>query len=379
MSRRKGKNTTASKPGRKTKVSCCALITLDTTKIRKEYLKKYQRRKKVLDKLEAQLKKYHECDEPEFEKFLAQRFVAEQNRQRELEEQIQLCQSRYGIIHFLASECGISNELYCAKLLAKVTQENDFWSVLDTELQEFRDEKRKRAEEYARQRKTFEEENEHLYDDDDDDFGDWNDEYDPGESDEDEDVFKHFFDELFGGMLTPGNLSSQSDQKDIKKLYRELCLQYHPDKIGAHDANTQKIWISIQNAYQDGDLARLRTIHTGIAIDSGKTEFSCSVIDDLIMDVEWSIQETRSEIRKKKRSQFWGFFEWTQKQREHAEREIKAAFARELREAEYHLLLLEKKLERILTPKPKPNPKIGSKREWYQKAAAQHPDLFTMD
>ena len=56
------------KRGRPPKNSCRALIPLDTAKIRRGYLKEYKRRKKVLERLEEQLQRYEESDEPEYRK-----------------------------------------------------------------------------------------------------------------------------------------------------------------------------------------------------------------------------------------------------------------------------------------------------------------------
>ena len=80
---------TGKKRGRPPKNPCRALIPLDTAKIRWEYQREYKRRKRVLERLETQLQQYEESDEPEFRKYLARTFGAEQTLHRELAEQIQ--------------------------------------------------------------------------------------------------------------------------------------------------------------------------------------------------------------------------------------------------------------------------------------------------
>ena len=104
------------KRGRPPKNPCRALIPLDTDKIRLGYLKEYKRRKKVLERLEEQLQRYEESDEPEYRKYLARTFGAEQTLLRELTEQIHLCQKRYEKIRFLAHESHMSKERYCFTL-----------------------------------------------------------------------------------------------------------------------------------------------------------------------------------------------------------------------------------------------------------------------
>ncbi len=102
-------------------------------------MKQYKRRKKALEKLEAQLLQYEESDEPEFQKFLASTFGAEQTRQRELVERMRLCQTRYEKIRFLARKKHMVQGRYCFSLLSKVTENVDVWAVLETELQAFQE------------------------------------------------------------------------------------------------------------------------------------------------------------------------------------------------------------------------------------------------
>lgn len=74
--------------------------------------------------------------------------------------------------------------------------------------------------------------------------------------------------------------------------------------MGAHDAKTQRLWHEIQDAYVNRDLEGLRAIRSGIELESGETTLSCSEIDEMLLDIEWSIQEKRSELRAQKRLRF---------------------------------------------------------------------------
>ena len=138
------------KRGRPPKNPCRALIPLDTAKIRRGYLKEYKRRKKVLERLEEQLQRYEESDEPEYRKYLARTFGAEQTLLRELTEQIHLCQNRYEKIRFLAHESHMSKERYCFTLRSQLTSEQNFWELLEMELQRFLESGRKTREEEKR-------------------------------------------------------------------------------------------------------------------------------------------------------------------------------------------------------------------------------------
>lgn len=368
------------KRGRPRKETCRALIPLDTKKIRAEYLNVFKRRKKALEKLEAELLRYDENDEPEFQKFLARTFGAEQTRQRELAERIGLCHARHEKICFLAREHRMSKERYCYCLSVKVTPEIDFWSVLETELAAFLEADRKMREE--EEQREFEEDAREFRDDDDDD-DDYGEEDDDDEfSGDPEDVFKRILGSLFGEDEDPP--PSESGERDLKRLYRELCLRYHPDKAGLHDAKTKRLWNEIQEAYSNRDLARLRFIHAGIALESLETELVCSEIGEMIFDLDWRIRETRSELRARKQTPFWGFSSWTEKRKKQAVKEIRFEFERSLQMAGRQLRQMETELERLLRAwKPKPQsasmPRRKTKAELRKEMEAKISDLFDFD
>ena len=381
MKKKNAKNNSTKKRGRPVRSVCRALIPLDTAKIRKEYLKEYKRRKKVLEKLEAQLQQYEESDEPEFQKFLARTFGAEQTRQRELAEQMRLCQTRYEKIRFLARENRMAQGRYCFMLLSKVTETMDIWAVLEAELQALQESgKKTRDEEKREMDEAFRKLRHTIWGDDEDDDENMEDEFEEDGSDDFDEAFKQLFGNLFGDE--DDSPASESESGELKRLYRELCLRYHPDKIGAHDAKTQRLWNDIQGAYQDGNLDRLRAIRAGIELESGRTELGCSEIDDMILDVEWSIQEKRSELHARKRTPLWGFAKWTALKKKQVEKEIKFEFDRDAEMAQRQLRQMEAELNRLFQWKPKTKTSVSAKipkktkAELRKEALADMPDLF---
>ena len=362
--------------GRPKKVRCTALIPLDTAKIRKELLKVYKRRKKALEKLEAQLQQYSESDEPEFQRFMAQRFGAERSRIRELTEKIHLTQMRMEKIRCMAQEEGISRREYCFYLESKVTPETDFWAVLENEIQAFQEEQRRIDEEFEQYCREC--------DDDDDSVqidGEFEEDFEDSDElgDEFDGIFgqggKSIFDRLFEGLF-PEEKPSKDDAKSLKKLYRELCFRYHPDKAGEHDAKTRRLWLSIQEAYDAGDMARLRAIHAGLEIESGKTELVCSDIDAMIGDVEWSIHMTRNQVREVKRSLCWGFSAWTKTRRSKAEQELTGMFKRDVEMTEEQLRQYEMELDRIRSFRPRQKKQQQKKPRFNPEL---QPDMFEFD
>jgi hypothetical protein len=342
-------------PLRISKTTCRALIPLDTAKIRKELLKVYKRRKKVLERIETQLEQYNENDEPEFRKFLARRFGAEQTRLRGLAEKIHLIQMRREKLRYMACEEGMSQNRYCAYLESKVTPETDFWTVLENKILEFQEEQQRLDDEFERYcRECDDDEWDDDGEDDDDEIFFEDDEFEnefAGFADEIEDMFgkgaRSIFDRLFGDILPAEESRSKGDETALKKLYRELCLRYHPDKIGEHDAKTRRLWLSVQEAYQLGDLSRLRAIHAGLEIESGNTQLFCSDIDAMIGEIEWSVHMSRNQLRNIKKAPHWGFSAWNDEQRKQAEQELLEYYHYELAMAEQQLRKKEAELERI--------------------------------
>ena len=90
----------------------------------------------IIERIEVQLEQYNENDEPEFQKFIARRFGAEQTRLRELAEQTSLAPFRHEKLRYMAREEGMSQRNYCVYLESQVTPETDFWAVLENEVRE---------------------------------------------------------------------------------------------------------------------------------------------------------------------------------------------------------------------------------------------------
>lgn len=368
------------KRGRPPKNTCRELIPLDTAKIRQGYLKEYKRRKKVLDRLEEQLQRYEESDEPEYRKYLARTFGAEQTLLRELTEQIHLCQTRYEKIRFLARESYMSKERYCFTLRSQLTSEQDFWGLLELELQNFwesgrktREEEKRECEESVRKLRSS------IFGIDEDE------DIEKDETSEDDDDFEKIFQNLFKNLLgedDDNTSEEESEAGDLKKLYRELCLRYHPDRMGAHDAKTQRLWNEIQDAYMNRDLEGLRAIRSGIELESGETTLSCSEIDEMLLDIEWSIQEKRSELRAQKKTPIWGFSSWTEQKRKQIAKEIKSEFDQNAQMTRLQLQRLKTELERLLQWKPKekkrPIPQKKTNAQLRNEKLADIPDLFDL-
>jgi len=71
------------------------------------------------------------------------------------------------------------------------------------------------------------------------------------------------------------------------------------------------------------------------------------------LDIEWSIQEKRSELRSQKKTPIWGFASWTEQKRKRIAKDIKLEFEQDARMTRLQLQQLEAELERLLRWRPK--------------------------
>lgn len=363
------------------KTGCRALVPLETEKVRGEYMKRYKRRKKVLEKLEAEMREHSESDESEYRKFMARTFGTEQTKQRELAEQLNFFRERYEKIKFLAKHNKLAMGRYCFNLHSKVTEAKGFWEILEDELdalveaERAREEALRKEEEEAHKREEeFRRAHPDVFFDDDggDEWDDGDDDWDSPESLA-EKMFKEMFGHLFGEDNPLGE-EEKADPEELKHLYRELCLLYHPDRIGTHDSKTQTVWNSIQEAYQRGDVNRLRAIRAAGELEGGNGDVSCSEMDGVIDEIDVRIYERREELRRMKREPYWGFSSWTDRKLKGVVKEIREEFAQLNCEMEYDIREIEKKINKVVRWKPAPPPKSRAQR--MEESYGDAPDLF---
>lgn len=370
-----GKKKKKKKVGKKT--LCRAVIPLDTRKIREKYLKNYRTRKKQLEKLESQLDVIREHDEPEYQKFLALNFGAEQTRLRELEQSVMFCEMRIDKIRFLADCLEISPSQLCGRLMRKVTPEHDFWYCLEEALMQWHeDEERREREEQLqeeaerrerearksrRKNKPQDEWDEQDFDDefedmldsifgDDDDYDDDEEDYDFDDDDGEyvafEEKANRFFDGLFG--LNDQPEKETDDGQELKKLYRELCMQYHPDRSGIHDARMKRIWNEIQEAYRNGDLDRLRFFRFNADADHEKNALNCSELQNVIDELEDSILCVKADLKSAKYQPYYGFSAQNGAQREQTVKKLRQEFLKRISSGEKYLQKKEMQLDKLI-------------------------------
>lgn len=342
--------------GRPKKVRCTALIHLNTAKIRRDLLESYQKKKKELEILDAQIARTCEIEEPAFKAFAAIEFGAAMTRLREVIEKNLLLKTRIDKLYHMADRNYMSPQKYCHHLKSKVTDSTDIWTVLDNEIQELHNKATCTKEEFDEMEREFMDEEFDEFDDETfadpyDNFDDIDDEFD----DEFDDIFEEDpqspFSQFFANLF-PKHKKNEDEEKALKKLYRELCSRHHPDKIGQHDAKMQRLWHSIQEAYEHKDLQRLRAIHADLELASGKSELRCSDIHILINDTIFEIDMNRKRINHLKKEPHWNFSSTTDKQRQKIKRRCLQDINSSISMNEYEYDCHEMEIKRLMNAYP---------------------------
>lgn len=92
-------------------------------------------------------------------------------------------------------------------------------------------------------------------------------------------------------LLDSAHSMKLEDVRELKTLYRRICLRYHPDVGGREVERWEQIWSTLQHAYRAGDLDLLKALAETLDL-SGKAPPQTSG------DLDTEIERLRSRIRK---------------------------------------------------------------------------------
>lgn len=342
---------------------CRDLICLDTRAIRKKLWATYKRAKASLAKVENELTHFNATDKAGFEDFMRKTFGAEMSKIRECEEKIHLYESRLSMLQTLADEKSMSPEKVAHSLQERVTPEKDLWRLLQEEYDVYLDEQRKEEEERQRRREERRANRKKRFDPATGEI-DLDEELREGDFSSIDELFEELFDHILGtddeedseGHASPFDFSSiLSEQKDheLKHIYRELCMKFHPDRIGDHDAATQDIWNRIQEAYQKNDLASLLALRDTDTWVEGSDAVQCSEILRMIQSLKHSSSCKRRDLRAMKREPSYGFSSWKPIKLKKVTRDAQAEYTCLIESLDCRISSLEREIHRILKWKPR--------------------------
>ena len=147
----------------------------------------------------------------------------------------------------------------------------------------------------------------------------------PGDEDE---LVDELMNELFGESMPGGGSGEAHDSrmgssarpaapvpaaKRLKELYRAVVRRLHPDCQQKMTAQKTEWWHQAQAAYEAGDVEQLEVILTLCEIvEAGTTAHtSASVLQRITMQVKSSLREIQRQLRATRREPAWNFSERT--------------------------------------------------------------------
>lgn len=303
-----------------------ALIAVDARKLRAKALRAHAQAERALDKLVAEIKRFHERDVPGFRVWLHRTFGQLLTRQRELHQRLAEQRSEITAIMELAERFGLSDAQAWRKYQWRranpeaAEREDREWEERRRREREIEErieaERRRRAEERAARRKQR---NPHATPDDDDPFG--RDESPPGWEPLDDswpDDFLRGFAERLG--MDPDDFAETygasgrrvarpHDARSIKEVYRAIVSRLHPDRHGPMSDRQKELWHEAQAAYRRHDLAALHSVLNRCEDGAGGVgaHTPLSLILSLTEHLRKALGQSRREARNLKRQQPWDY------------------------------------------------------------------------
>jgi hypothetical protein len=278
---------------RATRSTVRALIPLDTEKIRKQELAKFNRSRTTCASLKDQAAHFETHEAPAFAKWIHTQCNPIITEIQTLREKALALKNTIYLAEDLCDFFPNRTTKECADAAASYIENKQ---EIPIGFESF-------FEEVSKQQDTIDEEH----------------------CDED-DAARKFFDSLFGDL----NDSYDSDEPDpfaptpqqkkqwakethsIKKLYRKIIRKLHPDRAGSSTPEQQELWHAAKHAYDSNDLETLQHIDANCDLLNEKLIRFASVSS--IQSGTHFYKQTNAEIRRilrqMKQKPEWGFLSW---------------------------------------------------------------------
>lgn len=278
-----------------------ALIPIDTTAVKQEYIRKWKLAQRDFAKRQREWERYCNDERPAFEQWMRHAFGARVSELRVLHEKIR---ERAYLIEQVEHHCrrfGKSAHRFYQELLNERQEGMTLLETLSAKLRAIDDDESE--EEKRREKEDFEDELGASFDELIDELGDilgWDQRHQSHRED------------------------SKQQQLKLRDLYRKLCLRLHPDTGGQFTAETERLWHQVQDAYESKNLDRLEAIQAGleIQIDPLGKHVSCSQLAAVVADLKHGVGSLRTMLRNARQEISWGFHSWSEKDRRKAEHRI---------------------------------------------------------
>lgn len=336
-----------------------ALVLLNTTSIRKKAAKDCEQVRKKYASAASQWERYQQDDTPTFSHALALRAGP-------LREEMRILLPKYealsDLVDEVSDEIDISGDepsVCLARVEAAIAEENNVLDAdnLDPVEDRFSDDVDDNDDDEDDEDEFFKEMFDELHkdlkfgdSDEGDSFGDG--------GDEDDDSFRDdIFDDLLRQMLgLPPEQKKvrreKAHENRLKELYRELVRALHPDQCAQMTPERMRLWHEVQDAYHNGDLARMEFLHAkGVgARDLTSATQLVSQIQSLTVLFKKALCDMNSRIRGVRSDPAWGFSTLKEQERNRVIGQAEAMLKDELGQLKGRIAYLEGMLEAFRQP-----------------------------
>ncbi|NCC51192.1 MAG: J domain-containing protein [Spartobacteria bacterium] len=304
------------------KVSCTALVLLDTKKVRRKAITALKRNRTSYTKAEKQWEFFEKQEMPAFRQWMAGNFGAMLSEGRELQQKIDYSQTLYHAVMYECSQSGDPPDVCYARVLDMMEH----------------------PEKYRKEESRF------------DPFGDMDDEESFGDRDaygEGEETWAEFeamMDDMLGidsGDGKEAKGACQERRYRVRQIYRDLARRIHPDTSGEMTQEVKTLWHAVQEAYEREDLEALEVLQANLNMLGGAIPDSTSVshIMELARSFREALRALRSTIRRAKKDPAWGFLSVSDMHKKEAYRQIERQLEREFDDLHEQLACAEARLE----------------------------------
>ena len=348
---KKRKHNPKQKPAQSAPSKCRALIPLETEKIRRIELTKFNKNKATHTALTAQMEAFEKEEVPAFQKWMHARCGNLREKANAAYSEFAALKNTFSLASELCDFYPEYMEKECADAAAAYFKNNGAIPA--------------GFEEFFEPEPVFEPENGPF-----DFFDDLEDEREAAEA-------REFFESLLGDFsaefgqpfdeLPRFQDTAHQKRSSAKKLYRSITKKLHPDRIGDTSPEQQDLWHAAKRAYEIDDVETLEHIeaHCELLNPHHNKFAAVSSILSGIQFYKKANAQIRRILREMKHQPEWGFLSWSDKKKENLLKQI----TRELNADLIHLTACRDEIQHLLHQMQNPQKKQTRSR---RSAAYRH-------
>lgn len=331
------------------RVSCRALIALDTSRLRKADLKKLDRAKKTYSNLESQWNQFEHVEKPAYIRWVRTHCGTKIEDIRQIQEKIDLLSRTLNLAEALRAHyprrsmyaCAEAAVYYYANAGKSPEGFEDFFVVETPDDQEDRSAGHGSAfdaDDDADGNNPFDADGFSFFDDLIDEM-----------LGEDQDDVGDMFGDVFGAPRT-ASVRDDNFMGRIKAVYRQIARRLHPDQGGTGEASQLELWYEAQQAYANHDIETLDRIHAHCdLLDEGNAmKAPVSSIRNGIAHFKKACSSLNRRIRAARSELEWGFLTWNEQKRKRHLNRVLAELRDDFSIMTYQHDHLQRELDRFL-------------------------------